>query len=63
MQNPVCSRKKQRQQKGKRAYLHFKAEKTGLGSFRLTSSIVVGLETIVLPHLVRLRLTKWLRRG
>jgi putative transposase len=51
-----CALKQQGKWKGKLGYPQFKTKKHGLGSFRLTGSIVVGADTIVLPRLGRLRL-------
>jgi putative transposase len=51
-----CALKKQGKWKGKLGYPRFKTKKKGLGSFRLTGSIVVGPDAIVLPRLGRLRL-------
>ena len=51
-----CALKKQGKWKGKLGYPRFKTKKTGLGSFRLTGSIVVSEKAIVLPRLGRLRL-------
>ncbi len=42
--------------KGKVGYPQFKSKKKGLGSFRLTGSIVIFPKAIQLPRLVRLRL-------
>ena len=51
-----CALKKQGKWKGKLGYPRLKTKKKGLGSFRLTGSIVVSEKTIVLPRLGRLRL-------
>ncbi|MGO8947529.1 MAG: RNA-guided endonuclease InsQ/TnpB family protein [Ktedonobacterales bacterium] len=51
-----CALKKQGKWKGKLGYPRFKTKKKGLGSFRLTGSIVVCPDAIVLPRLGRLRL-------
>ncbi|MGO8949727.1 MAG: RNA-guided endonuclease InsQ/TnpB family protein [Ktedonobacterales bacterium] len=51
-----CACKKQGKWKGKLGYPRFKTKKKGLGSFRLTGSIVVCPDAIVLPRLGRLRL-------
>ena len=51
-----CALKKQGKWKGKLGYPRLKTKKKGLGSFRLTGSIVVSEKTIVLPRLRRLRL-------
>src|SRR5215472_12805074 len=51
-----CALKKQGKWKGKLGYPQFKTKKKGLGSFRLTGSIVVSEKAIVLPRLGRLRL-------
>ena len=51
-----CALKKQGKWTGKLGYPRFKTKKTGLGSFRLTGSIVVSEKAIVLPRLGRLRL-------
>jgi putative transposase len=51
-----CALKKQGKWKGKLGYPQFKTKKKGLGSFRLTGSIVVAEKAIVLPRLGRLRL-------
>jgi transposase len=48
--------KKQGKWKGKLGYPRLKTKKKGLGSFRLTGSIRVSSEAIVLPRLGRLRL-------
>ncbi|MGO8951274.1 MAG: RNA-guided endonuclease InsQ/TnpB family protein [Ktedonobacterales bacterium] len=48
--------KKQGKWTGKLGYPRFKTKKQGLGSFRLTGSIVVLPDAIVLPRLGRLRL-------
>jgi putative transposase len=50
-----CALKKQGRWKGKLGYPRYKTKK-GLGSFRLTGSIVVSADAIVLPRLGRLRL-------
>ena len=51
-----CALKKQGRWTGKLGYPRFKTKKNGLGSFRLTGSIVVSEKAIVLPRLGRLRL-------
>jgi putative transposase len=51
-----CRLKKEGQWKGKLGYPKFKSKKKGLGSFRLTGSIVVFPDAIQLPRLGRLRL-------
>jgi putative transposase len=51
-----CALKKQGKWKGKLGYPCFKTKKKGLGSFRLTGSIVVFPDAILLPRLGRLRL-------
>jgi putative transposase len=51
-----CALKKQGQWKGKLGYPQFKTKKKGLGSFRLTGTIVVSDKAIRLPRLGRLRL-------
>ena len=51
-----CALKKQGKWQGKLGYPRFKTKKRGLGSFRLTGSIVVSDTAIVLPRLGRLRL-------
>ena len=51
-----CALKKQGKWTGKLGYPRFKTKKRGLGSFRLTGSIVVSDTAIVLPRLGRLRL-------
>ena len=51
-----CALKKQGMWTGKLGYPRFKTKKKGLGSFRLTGSIVVSDTEIVLPRLGRLRL-------
>jgi len=51
-----CALKKQGKWTGKLGYPRCKTKKKGLGSFRLTGSIVVYAEAIVLPRLGRLRL-------
>jgi putative transposase len=51
-----CALKKQGKWKGKLGYPKYKTKKKGLGSFRLTGSIVVSDKAIVLPRLGRLRL-------
>jgi putative transposase len=51
-----CALKKQGKWKGKLGYPQLKSKKKGLGSFRLTGSIVVSEKAIVLPRLGRLRL-------
>ncbi|PWT78103.1 MAG: transposase [Chloroflexi bacterium] len=51
-----CALKKQGKWQGKLGYPQLKTKKKGLGSFRLTGSIVVSDKTIVLPRLGRLRL-------
>ncbi|MGO8947763.1 MAG: RNA-guided endonuclease InsQ/TnpB family protein [Ktedonobacterales bacterium] len=48
--------KKQGKWNGKLGYPRFKTKKKGLGSFRLTGSIVVFPDAIVLPRLGRVRL-------
>src|SRR5262249_9727205 len=51
-----CELKKQGKRKGKVGYPQPKSKKRGLGSFRLTGSIVVFPNAIQLPRLGRLRL-------
>ncbi len=51
-----CGQKKAGLWKGKPGYPKPKTKKKGLGSFRLTGSIVVGTHAIQLPRLGRLRL-------
>jgi putative transposase len=51
-----CALKKQGKWKGKLGYPRLKTKKKGLGSFRLTGSIVILEKAIVLPRLGRLRL-------
>ena len=51
-----CALKKQGKWTGTLGYPRFKTKKRGLGSFRLTGSIVVSEKAIVLPRLGRLRL-------
>src|SRR5215472_1847571 len=51
-----CALKKQGRWTGKLGYPQVKTKKKGLGSFRLTGSIVVSADAIVLPRLGRLRL-------
>jgi putative transposase len=51
-----CALKKQGKWKGKLGYPQFKTKKKGLGSFRLTGTVVVSDKAIVLPRLGRLRL-------
>jgi putative transposase len=51
-----CQLKKEGKLKGKVGYPKFKTKKEGLGSFRLTGSIVVLRDAIQLPRLGRLRL-------
>ncbi len=51
-----CQLKKEGQLRGKVGYPRFKSKKQGLGSFRLTGSIVVFPDAIQLPRLGRLRL-------
>jgi putative transposase len=51
-----CALKKEGKWKGKLGYPQLKTKKKGLGSFRLTGSIVVSDKAIVLPRLGRLRL-------
>jgi putative transposase len=51
-----CALKRQGKWKGKLGYPRFKTKKKGFGSFRLTGSITVTSEAIVLPRLGRLRL-------
>ena len=51
-----CALKKQGKWHGRLGYPRFKTKKKGLGSFRLTGSIVVSEKAIVLPRLGRLRL-------
>ena len=51
-----CALKKQGKWSRKLGYPRFKTKKKGLGSFRLTGSIVVSDTAIVLPRLGRLRL-------
>lgn len=48
--------KQQNKWRGKLGYPRFKTKKRGLGSFRLTGSIVVSPDVIQLPRLGRLRL-------
>ncbi|MGO8948649.1 MAG: transposase [Ktedonobacterales bacterium] len=52
----VCACKKQGKWNGKLGYPRFKTKKKGLGSFRLTGSIAVSAEAIILPRLGSLRL-------
>jgi putative transposase len=54
-----CALKKQGKWEGKLGYPTFKTKKKGLGSFRLTGSIVVSEKAIVLPRLGQLRLKEW----
>ncbi|HEU5367678.1 MAG TPA: RNA-guided endonuclease TnpB family protein [Ktedonobacterales bacterium] len=51
-----CQLKKEGRLRGKVGYPQFKSKKKGLGSFRLTGSIVVFNDAIQLPRLGRLRL-------
>src|SRR5215472_12774164 len=51
-----CALKKQGKWKGELGYPQYKTKKKGLGSFRLTGSIVVSEKAIELPRLGRLRL-------
>ncbi|HEY7351094.1 MAG TPA: RNA-guided endonuclease TnpB family protein [Ktedonobacterales bacterium] len=51
-----CQLKKEGKRRGKVGYPRFKSKKRGLGSFRLTGSIVVYRNAIQLPRLGRLRL-------
>src|SRR5579885_2732286 len=51
-----CQLKKEGKLKGKVGYPQFKSKKQGLGSFRLTGSIVIFPTAIQLPRLGRLRL-------
>jgi transposase len=51
-----CALKKQGKWTGKLGYPRLKTKKKGLGSFRLTGSIVLSDKAIVLPRLGRLRL-------
>jgi putative transposase len=51
-----AQRKKAGTYQGKVGYPRFKSKKRGLGSFRLTGSIVVFLDGVQLPRLGRLRL-------
>jgi putative transposase len=51
-----CRLKKEGKLRGKVGYPTFKSKKKGLGSFRLTGSIVVFRDAIQLPRLGRLRL-------
>jgi putative transposase len=51
-----CALVAQGKWQGKLGYPRFKTKKKGLGSFRLTGSIVVSEKVIVLPRLGRLRL-------
>src|SRR5579885_3774218 len=51
-----CQLKKEGKLKGKVGYPQFKSKKQGLGSFRLTGSIVIFPKAIQLPRLGRLRL-------
>ncbi len=51
-----CQLKKAGKLRGKVGYPQFKSKKRGLGSFRLTGSIVVFSQAIQLPRLGRLRL-------
>jgi len=51
-----CALKKQGKWTGQLGYPQFKTKKKGLGSFRLTGSIVVSEKAIVLPRLGRLPL-------
>ncbi len=51
-----CQLKKEGKLRGKVGYPTFKTKKKGLGSFRLTGSIVVYPDAIQLPRLGRLRL-------
>jgi putative transposase len=48
--------KREGMHKGKTGYPRFKSRKKGLGSFRLTGSIIVQADAIQLPRLGRLRL-------
>src|SRR5580704_932166 len=51
-----CALKKQGTWQGKLGYPQVKTKKKGLGSFRLTGTIVISEKTIMLPRLGRLRL-------
>jgi putative transposase len=51
-----CQLKKEGKLRGKVGYPQFKSKKQGLGSFRLTGSIIVFPDAIQLPRLGRLRL-------
>jgi putative transposase len=51
-----CTLKQEGKLKGKLGYPHRKTKKKGLGSFRLTGSIVVFSDAIQLPRLGRVRL-------
>jgi transposase len=51
-----CTLKQDRKWKGKVGYPQPKTKKQGLGSFRLTGSIVISHDAIQLPRLGRLRL-------
>jgi putative transposase len=51
-----CRLKQEGKLKGKAGYPRFKTKKKGLGSFRLTGSMVVYRDAIQLPRLGRLRL-------
>jgi putative transposase len=51
-----CQLKKEGKLKGKVGYPTFKSKKRGLGSFRLTGSLVIFPDAIQLPRLGRLRL-------
>src|SRR5215469_11885842 len=54
-----CALKQQGKWQGKLGYPQVKTKKKGLGSFRLTGSIVISEKAIVLPRLGRLRLKEW----
>src|SRR5215472_2414771 len=51
-----CQLKQDGKRRGKLGYPHRKTKKQGLGSFRLTGSILVFADAIQLPRLGRLRL-------
>jgi putative transposase len=51
-----CKRKREGKLRGRVGYPQCKSKKRGLGSFRLTGSIVVYPAAIQLPRLGRLRL-------
>jgi putative transposase len=53
-----CTLKRQGQWRGKVGYPRFKTKKRGLGSFRLTGTIIVFPDAIQLPRLGRLRLNE-----